>query len=193
MTSIIDLKLLHTTWEDVERLSEELSAMIIDSGFVPDVIVAVSRGGFDPARILCDQLDVTRLASLQVEYYRGVKDTNPAPRIVYPLNADVGGLRVLMVDDVSDSGVSLIAAKEHIEKGDPEELRIATLHIKPWTDFMPDYHAAETDAWIVYPWEPVESIRSIASKLEKEGLAGAEIRNELVRLGFQKKLLEKLS
>lgn len=193
MTSIIDLKLLHTTWEDVERLSEELASKIIESGFVPDVIVAVSRGGFDPARILCDQLDVTRLASLQVEYYRGVKDTNPAPRIVYPLNADVGGLRVLMVDDVSDSGVSLIAAKEHIEKGEPEELRIATLHIKPWTNFMPDYHAAETDAWIVYPWEPVESIRSIASKLEKEGLTGSEIGEQLVRLGFAKKLLDRLT
>jgi len=193
MTSITDLKLLHTTWEDVERLSEELAAMIIDSGFVPEVIVAVSRGGFDPARILCDRLDVTRLASLQVEYYRGVKDTNPAPRIVYPLNADVGSLRVLMVDDVSDSGISLLAAKEHIEKGEPQELKIATLHIKPWTDFIPDYHAAETDAWIVYPWEPVESIRSIASKLEKEGLAGSEIGEQLVRLGFAKKLLDRLT
>jgi hypoxanthine phosphoribosyltransferase len=192
MDDFEDLKLLHTTWEDVERLSEELAQKIIESGFEPDLVVAISRGGFDPARILCDQLGIRRLASVQVEFYSGIQDTAEKPRIVYPLNADVRGKRVLLVDDVSDTGDSLMLAKEHVLAGSPGELKVATLHIKPWTSLRPDYHASETEAWIVYPWEPVESIRSIAAKLEKNGYPDREIREKLLVLGFSPKTLKRL-
>jgi len=192
MDDFEDLTLLHTTWEDVERLSEELAQKIIESGFEPDVVVAISRGGFDPARILCDQLGIRRLASVQVEFYSGIQDTAEKPRIVYPLNADVRGKRVLLVDDVSDTGDSLMLAKEHVLAGSPGELKVATLHIKPWTSLRPDYHASETEAWIVYPWEPVESIRSIAAKLEKNGYPDREIREKLLELGFSPKTLKRL-
>ncbi len=187
-----DLKLLHTSWEDVERLSEELALKIIESGYEPDIIVAISRGGFDPARILCDQLSIRRLASLQVEFYSGVKDTAEKPRIVSPLNADINGQKVLVVDDVSDTGDSLMLAKEHILTKRPGDLRVATLHIKPWTKFRPDYHAAETKAWIVYPWEPIESMMSIAAKLDKNGHSDREIREKLLELGFKPKTLKRL-
>lgn len=187
-----DLKLLHTSWEDVERLSEKLAQKIIESGFEPDIVVAISRGGFDPARILCDQLGIRRLASVQVEFYSGVQDTAEKPRIVYPLNADVRGKRVLLVDDVSDTGDSLMLAKEHVQAGSPGELKVATLHIKPWTRLRPDYHASETEAWIVYPWEPIESIRSIAAKLGKYGYSDREIREKLLELGFSSKTLKRL-
>ena len=192
MDNFGDLILLHTSWEDVERLSEELAQMIIESGYEPDVVVAISRGGFDPARILCDQLGIRRLASVQVEFYSGVQDTAEKPRIVYPLNADVRGKKVLLVDDVSDTGVSLEAAKDHVLEGGPGDLRVATLHIKPWTSFRPDYHASETEAWIVYPWEPVESVRSIAAKLENNGYSDKEIREKLLELGFNAKTLKML-
>jgi len=187
-----DLKLLHTSWEDVERLSEELAKKIIESGYEPDIIVAISRGGFDPARILCDQLSIRWLASLQVEFYSGVKDTAEKPQIVFPLNANIDGQKVLVVDDVSDTGDSLMLAKEHILAKRPGDLRVATLHIKPWTKFRPDYHAAETKAWIVYPWEPIESMMSIAAKLDKNGHSDREIREKLLELGFKPKTLKRL-
>jgi hypoxanthine phosphoribosyltransferase len=187
-----DLKLLHTSWKDVERLSEELAHKIIESGYEPDIIVAVSRGGFAPARILCDQLSIRRLASLQVEFYAGIKDTALKPRIVYPLNADIDRQKVLVVDDVSDTGDSLMLAREHVLAGNPGDLRVATLHIKPWTKFRPDYHAAETEVWIVYPWEPVESMLSIAAKLENNGYSDKEIREKLLEMGLKPKTLERL-
>jgi hypoxanthine phosphoribosyltransferase len=187
-----DLKLLHTSWEDVERLSEELAHKIIESGYEPDIIVAISRGGFDPARILCDQLSIRWLASLQVEFYSGVNDTAEKPRIVSPLNVDIDGQKVLVVDDVSDTGDSLMLAKEHILAKRPGDLRVATLHIKPWTKFRPDYHAAETKVWIVYPWEPIESMMSIATKLDKNGHSDREIREKLLELGFKPKTLKRL-
>jgi len=187
-----DVKLLHLGWEDVQSLAEKLALKIAKSAFAPDLIVAVSRGGFDPARILCDQLSIRRLASLQIEFYSGVKNRLGPPKIVFPLNADVHGLRALVVDDVSDSGNSLKVAKEHVAGRGASEVRVATLHVKPWTAFMPDYYASEVDAWIVYPWEPRESLISMAERLRRRGLVEEDVRRRLVGLGFRPELVSSL-
>ncbi len=147
-----NLHFLHLNWDDVQGLTETLAQKIVASGFEPDLIVAVSRGGFDPARILCDQLGVRKLASVQLEAYDGMVK-RPEPIIVLPLNAEVAGLEVLIADDVSDSGASLLKAKKHIEEKGASSVRVATLHIKPWSSFLPDYYAERVDAWVVYPWE----------------------------------------
>ena len=189
----INLKLLHVTWDDLQELTESLAGKIMNDEFKPDIIVAVSRGGFDPARILCDQLDVRRLASLQVEYYKGINEVNKEPQILYPLNAGVQGLRVLLVDDVSDSGTSLKAALEHIQAQGAEDLKIATVHIKPWTTFIPDYYSENVDRWIVYPWEPIESMNSMANKLLSMNIPEEDIPKTLLDLGFSKKYLCRLT
>jgi len=81
MVDITEPKLLHLSWDDVQALSERLADKVKQSGFKPDLIVAVSRGGFDPARILCDQLGIRRLASVQVEYYMGVEQKRRAANL----------------------------------------------------------------------------------------------------------------
>ncbi|MGD2201644.1 MAG: phosphoribosyltransferase [Candidatus Bathyarchaeota archaeon] len=192
MSKIFEFNLTHPTWEEIQGLSEILASKIVESGFRPALIVAVSRGGFDPARILCDQLDVRRLASVQIEYYTGIGNKRASPEIIYPLNADIERQKVLVVDDVSDTGESLKVARDHVVQGGAHEVRVATLHVKPWTGFRPDYYAAETEAWIVYPWEPMESIRSIAARLEEDGLDPDGIREKLKELGFAQRLLERM-
>jgi hypothetical protein len=192
MTEEKEPRLLHLSWSDIQRLTEELAESVKKSGFKPDLIVAVSRGGFDPARILCDQLGIRRLASVQIEYYTGVDQKCGSPQVVYPLNSDVPGLKVLVVDDVSDTGSSLRTAMEHVADRGASEVRVATLHVKPWTTFRPDYYAAEVDAWIVYPWEPVESMISMAGRLEKRGLTRPRIKRRLIDLGFDRELVERL-
>ncbi len=192
MVDITEPKLLHLSWENVQVLSERLADKVKQSGFDPDLIVAVSRGGFDPARILCDQLGIRRLASVQVEYYMGVEQKSGEPQVVYPLNADVQGMKVLVVDDVSDTGTSLKTALEHVAARGASEVRVATLHIKPWTAFKPDYHTDEVDKWIVYPWEPLESMNSIAKRLKKRGLTPSKIKRRLIKMGFNRKLVDRL-
>lgn len=186
------VRLLHLGWEDVQRLAEKVAEKVMTSGFRPDVIVAISRGGFDPARILCDQLSIQRLASLQVEYYTGVEQRRGTPEIVYPLNADVPDLKVLVVDDVSDSGNSLKAARDHVLERGASEVRVATLHVKPWSNFRPDYYAEEVEAWVVYPWEPMETLRWMAERLKSEGLDPDEVRRRLLEKGFDPELVERL-
>ena len=187
-----ETKLLHLGWGDVQRLTEEVAERVREGVFRPEVVVAVSRGGFDPARILCDQLSIHRLASLQIEYYTDVNRKRGAPEVVFPLNADVPGLRALVVDDVSDSGTSLRAARDHVLERGASEVRVATLHIKPWTTFRPDFYAEEVDAWVVYPWEVRETLLSMAGRLRGEDLTASEVRDRLIQMGFSPDMVEGL-
>lgn len=186
------MKLLHLSWNDCQRLVESVAFKIKRSGFKPDLIVAVSRGGFNPARVLCDQLSIKRLASIQIECYQEVGERRGSPKIIYPLNAEVNGLKILIVDDVSDSGGSLRFVSDHILSLEALEAKTATIHIKPWAKFKPDYYAEATDAWIVYPWEPVETALSLAKRLRLEAVGGEELKKRLLNLGFSKRTISKL-
>ena len=188
-----EVHLLHLSWDDVQSLTEEVARQIKEGGYMPDVIVAVSRGGFDPARILCDQLGVKRLASLQIEYYTDINESSSTPEIVFPLNADVPGQSILVVDDVSDTGDSLRVARDHVLERGASEVKVATLHVKPWTSLRPDFSASEVESWIIYPWEIVEGLSSMTEKLKLDGLSPSKLRKELVKLGFSPKQLERTS
>ena len=179
-----ELEFLFLSWEDVQDLCEKVSDKIIESGYKPDLIIAISRGGFDPARIMSDQLDIRKLASLQVIYYTGLNTRRDEPEVLFPLNAQVEGLKVLVVDDVSDSGNSLIAVKKYVEDKGAAEVKLSTLHHKPWSKFMPDFYAAEVDKWIIYPWEPRESVKDLVHMLTKKGVPKVDIPRKLKEIGF---------
>ena len=185
-----DLEFLFLSWDDVQLLSERVSDEIRDSGYIPDLMIAISRGGFDPARIISDQLDIRKLASLQIIYYKGLNERMDEPEVLFPLNAQIEGLKVLVVDDVSDSGNSLIVVKKYIESKGAAEVKLATLHHKPWSKFKPDYFAEEVDEWIIYPWEPRESVRDLVAMLS-ESVSKEKIPEKLLEIGFSKHQLDR--
>jgi hypothetical protein len=150
----------------------------------------MSRGGFSPARILCDHLNIKRLASIQIEYYTGIGTTKKTPHVIFPLNADVEGLNVLIVDDVADTGHSLKLAIEHIQKNHPKTMKTATIHTKPWSSLKPDFCALEVNEWIVYPWEVVESLNSVIRMLKKAEINGIKVRDKLLALGFKRETID---
>ncbi len=184
------LRFLHLSWNNIQTLSEKLAVKIRVSNYAPDVIVAVSRGGFDPARILCDQLGIRRLASVQLEAYDGMVK-RPEPVVVIPVNAELHSKRTLLVDDVSDSGASLVVGKKHLLEKQAKEVRIATLHVKPWSNFRPDYYVNEVDRWIVYPWELKECLLEVAEKIRAEGYVESAVAEKLIDSGFKKRDVKK--
>ncbi|MCW4013257.1 MAG: phosphoribosyltransferase [Candidatus Bathyarchaeota archaeon] len=179
-----ELKFLYLTWDDVQRLAEKTADKIKEDGFTPDIMIAISRGGFDPARIISDQLSIRKLASIQIIYYSSVNEKMKEPQVLFPLNAQIKGLKVLVVDDVSDSGHSLLAAKEYTKDMGAEVVKVATLHHKPWSKYKPDYFAEVVDQWILYPWEPNESIQDLVQMLSDSGLAKEEIPKKLREIGY---------
>ena len=147
----VDVELV--SWQDIDEMTDIISKRIIADGFNPDVIVGILRGGIIPARILADKINVDDIGVLEVKLYKSVGIRGERPYLRQPLILPVTGKRVLIVDDVSDSGLTLQFAVEVVNAYMPKEVKTATLYIKPWTDFIPDYYARSTESWVVFPWE----------------------------------------
>ena len=170
-------------WERLYELCFRLYQKIVNSKFTPDVIVGVARGGWVPARILSDLFFTKDTANVKVDLYRGIYERESAPKISQSMPKDMQWEHPLLVDDVSDSGDSLIAAMKHLEERGYKSIRTATLHMKPWTSLVPNFYVVRTDAWIIYPWEIREFIINIAGNLSKEGKSHQEIESQLLEVG----------
>lgn len=144
------------------RMCETLAKKV--RGYKPDVLIGISRGGLVPVRLLSDILDNRHVAIMKIEFYKGIGKTNESPKITQPLTVPLKGKRVLIVDDVADTGRSLLVAADCVRKQGAKETKIATLHFKPTSAFRPDFFLESTDAWIVYPWEVHEAERELKRK-----------------------------
>lgn len=179
------------TWNKIYTMLLRLAQEIKKDSFKPDIIVGVSRGGWPPARVLSDLLDNPNLANVKVEFYLGVAETKGEPTLTQPVSVNVAGNKVLIVDEVADTGKSLKLIKEHLAKEGATEVKIATIYYKPWSIITPDYYAKETSRWIVFPWEVKETIRKIIKKCREKNKPLEEEMVRLVRAGLSKKLVDR--
>ncbi|TFG33685.1 phosphoribosyltransferase [Candidatus Thorarchaeota archaeon] len=176
------------SWQEVYNLTLQLSEKIVSSGFSPDIIVGIARGGWIPARILSDVLYMESLQNIRIEYYTDVGVKGKEPKITQPLSGSLAGKKVLLVDEVADTGDSLYQAIEHVNSLGVGEQRSAVLHLKPTSRIIPDYYMVETTSWTVYPWENRESIIALVKmfKAEKPSMSMKQIRDRLVfEVGFE--------
>ncbi len=104
------------SWDEIAEWARLLSMKIKDSGWLPDIVVAIARGGYAPARLVCDYLGITDLISLQVVHWPSTAQVAEKAYIKYPLSVDLSGKKVLVIDDIVDTGDSIQLAKEHIER-----------------------------------------------------------------------------
>jgi hypoxanthine phosphoribosyltransferase len=176
------------TWDQIYNMLLNLAEEIRKNGFNPDIIVGVSRGGWPPARVLSDLLGNPNLANVKAEFYLGVAETKGEPTLTQPVSMAVAGKKVLIVDEVADTGKSLKLVKEHIIEEGAYEVKIATVYYKPWSVIVPDYYRKETSRWIVFPWEIKETIRKIVKKCREKGKCVEEEAAKLVKAGISGKL-----
>jgi len=176
------------TWNQIYAMLLSQAEKIRCSGFKPDIIVGVTRGGWVPARVLSDLLGIHALATVRVEFYLGVAETRNKPVLTHGVSAEVTRKKALLVDDVADTGKSLRLAIEHLQKQGTTEVRIATVYRKPLSVITPDYYEKETRCWVVFPWDAKETIRKI---LEKRGENAVDVdAAKLVKAGLPKQLVE---
>jgi hypoxanthine phosphoribosyltransferase len=150
------MKEMAMSWEEAENAVAQIAQKVNSSGFKPDLIIGISRGGLVPARILSDILGNHELYVIRIGFYTGVGKTTREPRILQDVSIDVYGKKILLVDDISDTGGSFKTAVTHLETRGASEIKTASLHLKPASTFKPDFFIHTTDAWIIYPWEKHE-------------------------------------
>lgn len=141
------------TWEGFGTAQRELAQQIADSGFTPDIIIAVARGGLLPAGALSYSLGVKLSDAINVEFYTDVQETLPDPVLLEPLldTESISNKKLLVVDDVADSGRTLHLVL-NLLKQHGAEVRSAVLYGKSRSEIAPDYVWKHTDEWIVFPW-----------------------------------------
>jgi len=179
------------TWNQIYGMLLNQAEKIRKNGFKPDIIVGVSRGGWPPARVMSDLLNNPNLANVRAEFYLGVAETKNEPTLTQCVSVAVEGKKVLVVDEVADSGKSLKLVKEHIIQQGAKDVRIATVYYKPWSIIKPDYYEKETSLWIVFPWETKETIGKIVKKCREKGQSVEEETAKLVKAGIPKRLVER--
>jgi len=153
------------TWERFNKLSKIVAKRIIESNYIPDMIIGLARGGWVFSRILCDYIGVKDLLSLKVEHWGITASPDGEAKLKYPLNTDLTGKQILVVDDITDTGESLLKAIEHIKSLKPSTIKAAALLHIEGSKFVPDYFAEEiTWRWVVFPWNFIEDMCNILPK-----------------------------
>lgn len=158
------------SWEAVYKLCRELNRQLRAADVQIDMIVAIARGGYIPGRILSDMLGITDLTGFKIEHYQGAQKQQEA-FVKYPLNADITGRNVLLLDDVCDSGDTFSVGTEHLRQhGMAKNLLTAAMHIKTVSSFIPDFTAETVSEWrwIIYPWAVNEDLSGLIKTMQIE-------------------------
>jgi len=177
------------TWEEMGDICLDLGVEILKSGKKFDTLITLAKGGLTWARTMADILQVYELSSFKLTFYDqsqpGIKLAKPMLEI--PLAIPLAKKKVILFDDVNDSGESLIYTLKYLEHFGPASVTTATLYHKPHAKMKPDFTGSETDAWIVFPHERREMIDGFAMKWKKNGLKNKEIRERLIKIGLPEK------
>lgn len=150
---------LHVTWQDVERLVGRL-LLALPRDY--DNILVITRGGMVPACLISERASIRNILCAAVMLYDGEERALPAPVFVqFPEGRQVEGRRILVVDDVWDSGSTVVAVRDRLRRAGAR-VHVCVLHYKPGRSTFPgdgpDFYGEATNAWIVYPWDPVNPL-----------------------------------
>ena len=141
------------SWPSFGLSGRELAQQVAESGWIPDIILAIARGGLLPAGALGYALSIKNVFVVSVEYYTGVDQRLDFPVMLPPqLNlVDIKDSRVLIVDDVADTGHTLKAVLEFVG-ATVSEARTCVIYEKPHSVVKCDYVWKTTERWIDFPW-----------------------------------------
>ncbi len=147
------------TWELFGSASRELAEQVAADGFRPDLILCIARGGLFAAGALGYALNVKNLHVMNVEFYTGVDKRLDMPVMLPPVPnvVDLTGAKVLVADDVADTGATLKLVHDfcadHVA-----DVRCAVLYEKPTSVVKCEYVWRRTDKWINFPWSTLPPV-----------------------------------
>jgi len=141
------------TWDDITSAVSRVTDAITSSGYEVEVVVGILRGGVIPAVLVADRLGVKDIGVMDIKFYEAPGVTGKEPYLRQPLTLPIRDKNVLIVDDISDTGLTLKVALDVVRHYAPRSVRTATLYVKPWTKLTPDYYAFVTEDWVVFPWD----------------------------------------
>jgi hypothetical protein len=156
---------LWVSWDDYHHAVESLALMVHESGWKFDHVLCLARGGMRPGDIFSRIFDVP-LAILSTSSYREeegtVRGDLDIAKYITMTRGSLSG-KVLLVDDLVDSGVTLERVQKHLKTNFPaiEEVKSAVIWCKACSSVRPDFYLQylETNPWIHQPFEEYDGLR----------------------------------
>jgi hypothetical protein len=170
------------SWNELHEDIRKIVKKIKKDDYRPDIVIALSRGGFVPARVICDLMIIKDLVSIKVDHWGVTAAKDGKAHLRYPIDANMSGKNVLIVDDITDTGDSMVLAKEFVKRLDPKEIRTAAIFNIKTSKFIPDYYSKEINwVWVMWPWNYIEDMCNILPKVldENEGRSIKDIKKYL--------------
>jgi uncharacterized protein len=185
-----------STWSDLEGWSDHLAGQIWAAHAVPETLVALTRGGWVPARMLADRLGIRRLLAIRAQHWGVTARPDGKAELTEGLAHSIEGQKVLIIDDIADTGESLRLAVDHVRAGRPASVESATCLCVAHSQYRPTYVAEEIPkegwVWIIFPWNFWEDLRVLGARAMAEAgndpLRAAALLHE--RCGLQVSLAE---
>ena len=193
ITTFHDQAYEYCSWEDCGQDVFTLAKKIIKSGEKFDRMIALAKGGLSLSRALGDYLQIPQLSSLQIEFYTGIGETAKTPVITQSLPISVKGEKILIFDDICDTGETLKLAVQYVGYHGAKSIKTASQINKSWSRFKVDFTARETTAWFIFPHETRETIELLTSIWAKKGDSPEEIKKQLLQIGLPKAAVEMFS
>ena len=155
-----------------------LGKKIKNGGEKIDRIIAISRGGLIPARILSDFLQLP-ISNIVISSYSNLKQLKE-PEIIEVAEINLKDQSILIIDEVSDTGKTFIRALKYFKQKPVKKIITAAPYIKPKTQFIPNFFQETIDAWIVFPYDLCETYEAFL-KEEKNKEKALE---KMKKIGF---------
>lgn len=168
------------TWDEISRWTLDVARQIQDCRCKPTVIIGLTRGGWIPARLLCDHLQVKKLYAVKTEHWGVTANQDGKALLTQELNAKIHDEQVLIVDDITDTGESLKLAISHVKDLNPKAIQTACLLHITHSTIEPDFYSVRVEdvdwTWFIFPWNLHEDLRTILPKTLYEGKTEEDIR-----------------
>ena len=164
------------SWNEIEKWTRNVASQIRKEGFAPEICIGLTRGGWIPSRLICDHLRIKDLHSVKTEHWGITATKDGEAKLAAPLTVEIAEKRILLVDDITDTGQSMKLAFEHARSKGSADVRSATLLHIAHSKFKPDFYALEVPAaewtWFIFPWNFNEDIQSLVHKTLADGAKG---------------------
>ncbi|MCL2135022.1 MAG: phosphoribosyltransferase [Candidatus Bathyarchaeota archaeon] len=180
------------TWNQIYKMLLQQAQKIQKTPYQPDIIIGIAQGGTIPTRILTDLLNTKKTTTITIKSYTNIAQPNTQPTLTHPLTIPINNKKILLIDDITDTGQTLKTAKQHLTKKGATETKTATLYTKPTTQTTPDYTEKTTKNWIIFPWEIKETIQNILQTTNNKQQTTNNELAKLIKAGLPKQLLKQI-
>ena len=179
----MEFKATYVSWKEIEEWTKGIRKMVVENNYNPDIIIGIARGGLVPARMVADYLFKKDLLSIKTEHWGLTATINGKAVLKEKLNYDVTGKKVLIVDDITDTGESMKLSYNYIKSLNPADVKTTSMLYIDGSNYTPDFYgkglSKEEWAWFVFPWNVYEDTYNLSKKFMDVPVGVGELKEKL--------------